>query len=129
MTIINNEEAVRSLVYVHDLAKMGLEAKLPTSMKNFQLTQELLQQHIPSHEERAAMIAYQSCYFAYLLKNGSGTYDEFRQIVNLDAVQKITQDVIVKIPEVVSVDDLKELFRVQFLNLTAVDKNRQIKLD
>lgn len=126
MTTISTEDAVRSIVYVHDLAAMGLDARLPLSMKDFELTQEVVSTHVPTHEERAAMIAYQSCYFAYLAQNKNGTYEDFRQNVNPDAVDKVTQTVIAKIPQTVKLDDLKEIHRVQFLNLTRVDKDRQV---
>lgn len=129
MTTISAEDAVRSIIYVHDLAAMGLEAKLPLSMKDFELTQDDLTQYGPTHEERAAMIAYQSCYFAYLIQNKNGTYDDFRDSVNPEAVQKVTQTVITKIPEVVTLDNLKSIHHTQFLNLTSLNKDRQIKLD
>lgn len=129
MTTISAEDAVRSIVYVHDLAAMGLDAKLPISMKDFDLTQDVVDAHIPTHEERAAMIAYQSCYFAYLTQTSNGTYDDFRANVNLVAVEKVTQDVIKRIPAAVNLADLKEIHRVQFLDLTRVAKDRQIKTD
>jgi hypothetical protein len=129
MTTISVEDTIRSIVYVHDLAAMGLDAKLPLSMKDFELTQDVVDAHIPTHEERAAMIAYQSCYFAYLAQNKNGTYEEFRQNVNPNAVETVTQNILSKIPETVKLDDLKEIHRVQFLNLTRVDKDRQISED
>ena len=129
MTTISAEDAVRSVIYVHDLSTMGLEAKLPLSMKDFELTQDDLTEYGPTHEERAAMIAYQSCYFAYLIQNKNGTYDDFRDSVNPEAVQKVTQTIITKIPEVVTLENLKNIHHTQFLNLTALNKDRQIKLD
>jgi hypothetical protein len=126
MTTISTEDAVRSIVYVHDLAAMKVDAKLPLSMKDFEITQELLDTHIPTHEERAAMIAYQSCYFAFIAVHKNATYEDFRQNVNPEAIQTVTQSVVAKIPETVKLEDLKEIHRVQFLNLTRVAKERQI---
>lgn len=126
MTTISAEDAVRSIIYVHDLAAMGIDAKLPLSMKEFEITEDVVNAHTPTHEERAAMIAYQSCYFAYLIQHPQTTYDEFRQNVNPSAVDTVALNVIAKIPKHVKVDDLKEIHRVQFLNLTRVDKDRQI---
>ena len=113
MTTISAEDAVRSVIYVHDLSTMGLEAKLPLSMKDFELTQDDLTEYGPTHEERAAMIAYQSCYFAYLIQNKNGTYDDFRDSVNPEAVQKVTQTIITKIPVPESLPILERVYETE----------------
>ena len=123
---MTDKEKVQKLVYVYDLSKLQIEAKLPEVVRDLALDDDTLVANIPSHEERAASIAWDACYLQYLNTTPTGTLEEFDANLNLTEYEKVTREIQTKIPQNVSLDDLRELHRVQFLNLTKVDPNRQI---
>jgi hypothetical protein len=123
---MTTKEKVQKLVYVHDLSKMKIEARLPEMVRDVELDDVTLKVNMPSHEERAASIAWDACYIQYLNSNPSGTLEDFDANLNMVAYEQITRDVQSKIPQEVDLNELREIHRVQFLNLTRVDLKRQI---
>jgi hypothetical protein len=123
---MTTKEKVQKLVYVHDLSKMKIEARLPEMVRDVELDDVTLKVNMPSHEERAASIAWDACYIQYLNSNPTGTLEDFDANLNMVAYEQITRDVQSKIPQEVDLNELREIHRVQFLNLTRVDLKRQI---
>lgn len=123
---MTTREKVQKLVYVYDLSKMGIEARLPEMVRDIELDDVTLNVNIPSHEDRAASIAWDACYIQYLNNNQNGTLEDFDANLNMVAYEQVTRDVQAKIPQVVDLNELRELHRVQFLNLTRVDLKRQV---
>ena len=120
------KEKVAKLVYVYDLSKMKIDARLPEMVKDLELDDVTLNVHMPTHEERAASIAWDACYLQYLNTNPTGTLEDFDANLNMASYEQVTRDVQSKIPQTVDFAELRELHRVQFLNLTRVDPNRQV---
>lgn len=123
---MTEKEKLQKLVYVLDLSVLKIEAKLPEVVRDLNLDDATLASNMPTHEERAASIAWDACFLQYLNSNPAGTLEDFDANLNMVEYEKVVREVQGKIPEVVSVDALRELHRVQFLNLTKVDPSRQI---
>lgn len=123
---MTTKEKVQKLVYVYDLSKLKIDAKLPQMVQDLELDDVTLNVHMPSHEERAASIAWDACYIEYMSTNPNGNLEDFDKNLNMVAYERITRDVQSKLPETVDLAELREIHRVQFLNLTRVDPNRQI---
>ncbi len=123
---MTTREKVQKLVYVYDLSKMGIEARLPEMVKDVELDDVTLNVNMPSHEDRAASIAWDACYIQYLNNNENGTLEDFDANLNMVAYEQVTRDVQAKIPQTIDLTELRELHRVQFLNLTRVDLKRQV---
>lgn len=123
---MTTREKVQKLVYVYDLSKMKIDSRLPEMVKDLELDDVTLNVNMPSHEERAASIAWDACYLKYLDSNPSGTLEDFDANLNMTAYEQVARDIQSKIPETVDFTELRELHRVQFLNLTRVDPNRQV---
>jgi hypothetical protein len=100
---------------------------LPTHLKNYEITQELLDQHCPSIEQRAEDIAKQACWYAYVSTTNKPDMSEFNSYVLPHALQKVTESIILKLQQAVPLSSLKEIIRIHSLNLTQVDKDRQIQ--
>lgn len=120
------KEKVQKLAYVHDLSKLGIDAKLPEMVRDVALDDGNLSANMPSHEERAASIAWDACYLQYLDTTPDGNLEDFDSNLNMSEYERVTREIQSKIPESVSFDELRELHRVQFLNLTRVDPKRQV---
>ena len=123
---MTDKEKLQKLVYVLDLASLKIEARLPEILKDMNLDDESLAANMPSHEERAATIAWDACFLQYLNSKPDGTLEDFDANLNMSEYEKVVREIQGKISETVSLDALRELHRVQFLNLTKVDPNRQI---
>ena len=123
---MTTKEKIQKLVYVHDLSKIGIEAKLPEIVRDVELDDVTLNANMPSHEERAASIAWDACYLKYLDTTPNGSLEDFDTNLDMTAYEQVTREIQAKIPQTVDLVELRELHRVQFLNLTRVDPNRQI---
>lgn len=123
----DNKTCVKNLVYMYDLSCLGVESHLPTYMKNYSITQELLDQYCPSFDERTEDIARQSCWYAYVSITPKPDYSEFNTHVLPNALQKVKENVALKLNQTVPVNALQEIVKKQSLNLTQVDKDRQIQ--
>lgn len=122
-----DKDNIHNLVYKHDLTTLNIVAHLPVSMKNYELTQELLDLHCPSLETRADNIARQACWYAYLGVTESPDQDDFNNRVLPSALQKVRESISMKLSANVLLEPLVEILRIHSLNLTQVDKDRQVQ--
>lgn len=94
--------------------------------RDVDLTDDALQQDTPSHQDRAASIAWDACYLKYLDANPQDTLEDFDKNLNMAAYEQVTLDIQAKLPATIDAEKLREFHRVKFLNLTKVDPNRQV---
>jgi hypothetical protein len=123
---MTSREKVQKLVYVYDLSKMKIDARLPEMVRDVELDDVTLNVNMPSHEDRAASIAWDACYLQYLDSTPNGTLEDFDANLNMASYEQVTREIQSKIPQTVDLKELREIHRVQFLNLTRVDPNRQV---
>jgi len=125
---ILDADKVRKLIYAYDLSILNIEIDLPENMRDFNLTKQLLMKYEISLLERAGSIAYDACYFQFLKQNPQGTLDEFKSVLNPDAVKKVANDIMPKLQKKLHVKKLKEFHEKKFSkNSTKVDLDRQVK--
>lgn len=126
---LDGDDLVKTVVYSYDLSTLGIHVSLPETFKDAVLTDELITKHMPSVQERAQVIAYQSCYAAFCAKNKDASLDEFKESLTQQDFDLVTNNILSKITPEVPADALKEHLRVKFLNLTRVNVDKQVKFD
>lgn len=123
---MTQKEKISKLVYCFDLSTLGIDATPPELCKDADLSDAAIAQDVPTHEERAATIAWDACYLKYLNEKPDGTLEEFDANLNMDTYEQVTRDIQSKLASTIDASGLREFHRVKYLNLTKVDPNRQI---
>ena len=122
-----SKDLLEQLVYAYDLSILGYATTLDESLCTFDFTQEMLTTNVLPHRERASLVAMNSLYQKYVEQNPGGTKEEFAAKVLPFSIDVVTDYVQARIPETVPFQALKEFHRVQFLNLTRLNLDRQVK--
>jgi len=120
-------DLLEKLIYAYDLFTLGYATSLDESLRNFNFTEEMIASQGLSHKERANLIAINSLYQKYVEQNPNGTKEEFAAKVLPFSIEVVSEYVQSKISNIVVFQDLKKFHETQFLNLTRVNLDRQIK--
>lgn len=123
------KEQVQKLVYIHDLASLGIECNAPEELRDIEFSDAVLDEHTPSLQERAATIAWDACFLRYMNENEDGTLEYFKENFNLEAYKTVTFDIQGKLQTSLSHDALRETHRKKFLNPTRVNLKTQVRDD
>lgn len=127
---ILDEDKVKKLIYAYDLEVLNITIDLPEAMRDFILTRPMVQKYVPSLLERSISIAYDACYFQYMNQNPESNVEEFKKVLDNDAVKKVADDIRPKLHKNPSLNRLKKFHEKKFSkNPTRVDLDRQVKLD
>lgn len=127
---ILDEDKVKKIVYAYDLEVLNIEIDLPETMRDFELTRPMVQKYVPSLFERSVSIAYDACYFQYMSQNPKSTVEEFKKVLDEDAVKKVADEIRPKLHKKPSLNRLKKFHEKKFSkNPTRVDLDRQVKVD
>lgn len=124
---IDEKSAVFNLVFLYDLYVLNIQAHIPDALKNYPITQEQLDTHCPSLDERAQELAKHACWYAYASMTKNPTPFEFHQSILPNSLEKVSQNIKPKIHETVCLTLLRDVIRIRSVNTTKVDKGRQIQ--
>lgn len=114
-----------NLVFAFDLQTLSIESNVSPEIQKLELTEELLQQ-MPTVEDRAQAIGYHACYMQYQNKVSHPSKEDFENRVEISEFERVCKKIQEKLTSVITLEQLKEFQRVKCLNLTRVDKDRQI---
>lgn len=118
---------VCNLVFLYDLFTLNIEGELPAVLKNYQLTQEMLDEHCPSLDVRAAELARQACWYAYAQTTPNPNPFEFASHILPNALDKVKANIIDKLMPDIHLDKVQAVVRLRSQTPTQVDKDRQIQ--
>lgn len=122
------KEKISKLVYVYDLAKLGIDASLTQELKDIELSDDVLSASMPTLDERSATVAWDACFLNYLSNTENGTIEEFQKVLNIDAYKEITLKIRASLDETVSHENLRDLYNKKRLNNpTRVSLKTQVK--
>lgn len=124
---IDEKSAVFNLVFLYDLYVLNIEAHIPDALKNYPITQEQLDAHCPSLDQRSQEIAKHACWYAYASMSKNPTQFEFHQNILPNSLEKVSENIKPKIHQTVRLDLLRDVIRIRSVNITKVDKGRQIR--
>lgn len=127
MTTLDAKTIVCNLVFLYDLHTLNIEGELPAILKNYSLTQEMLDEHCPTLDVRAGEIAKQACWYAYVQVTDNPNPFEFSSQILPSALEKVKQSVMEKLTQDVPLSKVQEVVRLCSQMPTQVDKDRQIQ--
>jgi hypothetical protein len=121
------KDQLQNLIFAYDLSTLGIECNIADTLKNLNIEESVISEHIPTVRERAGAVAYQACWQKYQITYPSQTEEQFLKTLNMKGFEEVVGKVIVKLQDPISFSSLTEFYRVQSLNLTRLDKDRQVK--
>jgi hypothetical protein len=123
------KEQVQKLVYIHDLATLGIDCAPPDALRDTDFSDAVLEEHVPTLQERAALIAWDACFLRYMNENENGSLEHFNENLNIESYKTVTLDIQGKLQSALTHDALRETQRRKFLNLTRVKLKTQVRND
>lgn len=123
----DTKNKIEQLIYAYDLSTLGVEAVLPDDVKILVVTEDLLRENILTLEERADLVAYSACYYAFLNEKPDATREEFNTVHNPEALEKVSVSIRSKLKESLNLTEVVDFHRKNSIVLTRVDLNRQVK--
>lgn len=127
MTTPDAKTIVCNLVFLYDLHTLNIEGNLPPVLKNYPLTQEMLDEHCPTLHVRAAELAKQACWYAYAQIAKNPNPFEFASQILPNALEKVKTSIAEKLTHDVPLDKVLTVIRLRSQTPTQVDKDRQIQ--
>lgn len=118
---------VCNLVFLYDLHCLNIEGILPEALKNYPLTQEMLDEHCPTVNERATELAKQACWYAYAQMSSNPTPFEFASQILPNSLETVRTSIAEKLTQDVPLDQVKAVIQLRSRTPTQVDKDRQIQ--
>ena len=122
--LMNSKNLLDNLVFAFDLQTLNIESNVSKEIQDLELTEELLRE-MPTVEDRAHAIGYQACYAKYQNEVSQSSKEDFENRVNISEFERVCTNIQQKLSSI-TLEQLKEFQRIKSLNLTRVDKDRQI---
>lgn len=127
MTDTKIADQIEQLVYSYDLHTLNIESILPDDVKLLKVTEELVKDNLPSLEDRADLVAYSACYYAFLNDNPKATREDFNAVLNPEALEGVSVNIRAKLKQDVDVADVVKFHSENCSIPTRIDLNRQVK--